>query len=189
MPTNDDPTVRDRRETESKTAFFREALSAAAPAPVTKRKRSMGLKPARVVTIGLIITEATNDGFELRLPPEVPISSQGYLVFRNHGHDGFLINFTIDDGEGIGRDYFFPDDRDDAMWVQKVSGDGACPDDRCHWGQFKAIDVDATGKTLTVRNKNGHPQYFGFALRVGEDRNNPTLTFDPVGDNQNGQAS
>lgn len=140
----------------------------------------------REVNVDLIITQPTDDGFRLE-SSELPVADNK-LTFANNGHDGFIVKFRIVDRTD--NDYKFPRDEKKAMWVKKVSGKGVCPGEKCHWGQFEAKAVDDTDfKTLKVRNKNGHLQYFGFALRVGTDPDEePTLTFDPIGDNQNGEV-
>jgi hypothetical protein len=110
--------------------------------------------------------------------------------FKNNGHPGFIVMFTIVDKDKTGCQ-FLPD-LDDAMWVQP-SGlpDPPCPSSPAYWGQFRAIDVinhakDDRYKTLMVSNKNDYQQMFAFTLRFEIPGHHKVVEFDPVGNNQNG---
>ena len=116
---------------------------------------------------------------------------------NNHGgtySDGFQVKFKLQDQTGEGYGFFLdpdknPADPNDAMWVECIGPKGFCPQKVSQWEGFVPTDVTDNRKTLIVDNPNDHLQYFGFALHFSKDNEKkPSLTFDPIGDDRNGQA-
>lgn len=130
----------------------------------------------------------------------VPIKKKGgsdddILSFDNNQggkyEDGFEISFNVEDDTNNGY-VFFQDPRNpdpnDAMAVKIVNQNGHCPRSGQTWAGFAPKEVTNDQMTLVVENPNTHLQYFGFAMffsRPGERK--PSLTFDPIGDNKNGE--
>lgn len=128
------------------------------------------------------------------LPNQLPTNQtakpgQPEILFRNIGHDGFLIHFEL---QGDTHGYFFPAVEADAVWSQRGT---ACPDETGVWDVFQPIKVVESGnpperRTLIVKNLNPHmgggkgQGKFRYNLRVtnGSDWKN----LDPPGDNLNG---
>jgi hypothetical protein len=106
--------------------------------------------------------------------------------------DGFTVTFELVDTTG--KQYGFHQDPKkpcphDALSVRAEGASGHCPEDGECWAGFTPICVDKPRKKLTVENPNNHLQYFGFALHFSRDGEaKHSLTFDPIGDNQNGNA-
>jgi hypothetical protein len=112
-----------------------------------------------------------------------------HFDFTNNGHDGFLLNYILQEPR---HGYFWPDDPDEALYSAKGSG---CPKNKGHWGQFKAKEVKTpNNKVLVVRNMNrkGQEGEFGDTLRVTKTPHDETaeyLDLDPGGTNRNGRSS
>jgi hypothetical protein len=114
---------------------------------------------------------------------------QDDYVFSNNGHDGFLLNYKLQDPT---HGYFFPDDKHEALFSARGE---ACPTKKDQWEQFRAREVKAGNKILVVRNLNqkGHEGCFAYTLRVTQtphvlDSNTRYLDLDPGGTNTNGQS-
>ena len=144
----------------------------------------MGSAIDRNITVLITPDPSAPDGVRFSMP-------NGDLTFKNDGNDGFRVFFNIDDPQNTG--YRFPDDRREAMWVEKMEpGDPpACPTDYSYWNQFEAKQVLNNNRTLRVRNLNRQNSKFGFTLRVTKTptANGPCIPYDPIGDNQNGNWS
>lgn len=124
-------------------------------------------------------------------------SSEDYVLrFNNYKNgnysNGFEVNFELEVDED-NEDYGFflgtgaQADPYQAISVKKIASTGICPPAGKKWGGFKP--TAATRTSLTVENRNDHLQYFAFTLffsRAGEIQ--PSLAFDPIGDDQNGHA-
>lgn len=122
-------------------------------------------------------------------------SGDAMLAFNNWENgkysDGFEVTFELDDKTGKGYRFFLRDsqnaDLNDAISVRIVGPTGYCPKRGQRWPDFKPIAISTDRKKLTVDNPNKHLQYFGFALHFSlPHQTEPSLTYDPVGDNQNG---
>jgi hypothetical protein len=139
------------------------------------------------------------DGYNLPFKLEsndMTVGPNNLLTFDNkHSggyYDGFLINFRLKDPYKTG--YVFPEDEDEALWVEKAGADGniPCPDKKSKWGMFKPNEVKGE-KLLIVRNYNhkDHQGKFGYTLRVTLNRHANPMKFahlDPPGDNTNGHG-
>lgn len=143
--------------------------------------------PQRPVTVFVIINSRSN----IRLQSaDVPVVQDFIVQFDNNqtgAHfDGFLVDFSLPDGFGQNADWTF--DPQAPIWVKLVDRRGACP--RSRGDHQPGILTDPTlsddNRTLTVRNANAVAQYFGFSLRFVNLNGGPDLTYDPIGDNQNG---
>lgn len=117
------------------------------------------------------------------------------IVFNNNQGgsygDGFEISFKIQDETGKGYGFFQKPNNanpDDAISVKTNSQNGHCPSKGQKWDGFVPTEVSQDRQTLTVENPNDYKQYFGFAFYFSQHSDpNPTLIYDPGGDNQNGQ--
>lgn len=113
------------------------------------------------------------------------------LTFNNtvKGGDGFDVTFAIDDKTGRGYGFFQDPTRpslNDAMAVKVVGSSGHCPKSGQKWVGFSPSSLPDR-QTLVVSNPNKFLQYFGFALYFSlPGDNSASLTFDPIGDNQDG---
>jgi hypothetical protein len=163
-------------------------------------------RPVRVI---VTILNDNPPEFDMRsIPPaHLPISKYGsgadefLLTFNNNADnqyfDGFTITFEVEDkikhtNEAGKYGFFFrnsiPKERQpyDAIWVKCTDSHGHCPTSSSEWSGFEPTAVSR--KTLTVENPNVHLQYFGFALHFSkEGEAQASLTFDPIGDDQNGR--
>lgn len=111
------------------------------------------------------------------------------LNFENNGRPGFWVHFHIDDDDGTG--FVFPNEPEKALWVKPATADdpNPCPKSKHDWNEFTPHDVTNANRTLIVRNHNSRKQRFGFSLRFGRNpTEEPTVLFDPIGTNQNGQT-
>jgi hypothetical protein len=161
------------------------------------------LAPRKPVTVTVTLERASPLKYEMT-SSDLPIKKvkhngqdEPVLRFNNvdkdgNQNDGFEVTFNLVDQTGEGYGFFFANehhpDPDDAIWVQKVESGGFCPTGPCKWAGFKPKDV--TRQTLVVDNPNGHLQYFGFALLLSQaGETSPSVTIDPIGDNQNGLSS
>lgn len=154
----------------------------------------------RPVDVTVRIKSDAGDGdFEL-ITTGVPIKrgssgNDDELVFDNwqggQYQNGFAIDFTIQDDTGRGYGFFQNPrnpDLNDAMAVKIVNANGHCPRPNAQWDGFVPTDLSQDRQTLTVENPNTHKQYFGFAFHFSlEGETRASLTYDPGGDNRNGQ--
>ena len=121
----------------------------------------------------------------------VPIAQEFVLKFDNNQagtySDGFLISFELPDDQGKNGDWTFADE---AIWVKWLDKHGACPRNaQDHQdGILKNPTLSQDKRTLTVENANDKERYFGFALRFKNTGNGRQLTYDPIGDNRNGNS-
>lgn len=114
------------------------------------------------------------------------------FIFRNEGHDGFLLNFILEpeDPDSPLAEYRFPDDKKMALF----SAVGVeCPTELGQWPQFKAKEVKPGNKILVVRNLNqkNHEGQFGYTLRLTKTphMHDPKfIDLDPGGTNTNGSS-
>jgi hypothetical protein len=104
-----------------------------------------------------------------------------------------MVKFEIKDKTKKNYGFFFRDSIEekfkpyDAISVKTTDSEGHCPPPGSRWDGFRPIAV--TRNTLTVENPNLHLQYFGFALHFSKDgETQSSLTFDPIGDDQNGHS-
>lgn len=132
------------------------------------------------------------------IQPKKMTSGDVILTFNNWQNgkysDGFEVTFELEDHTGKGYLFFLKDpqnpDLNDAISVRIVGPTGYCPKRGQRWPGFVPIAMSNDRKKLTVDNPNKHLQYFGFALHFSlPHQTQPSLTYDPVGDNQNGGSS
>lgn len=106
------------------------------------------------------------------------------FVFKNDHHNGFQIEFELDDKMNLG--YLFPpnDIKEEAVWSQLGT---VCPDTPCSQ-VFEVMSVRPDRKTLIVHNPNVDPVLgeFAYTLRLTKTTGAPFLELDPGGVNQNG---
>lgn len=128
------------------------------------------------------------------LHSDLPRGAAGEFIFRNDGHPGFWVHYTLDESFG---DYVFPNDVEQALCSAVMEGDdNSCPQEGV-WNEFYPHKVKDENRTLVVRNINGRlPKgkdevRFGYTLYVTENRNGDGdfLELDPIGSNQNGNTS
>ena len=117
---------------------------------------------------------------------DLPLGPNNVLTFVNSGHPGFHVYYDLDDSQNPG--YLFPDSPipdhlGEALYSKPQAG---CPNNKGQWGQFKALGVENSGKTLLVHNRNQSIVNFGYTLRVTKDGGASYLPLDPGGVNQNG---
>lgn len=141
----------------------------------------------RPVTVFVIINSKT----DIRLQSaDVPVAQDFIVRFDNNqtgAHfDGFLVDFSLPDGFGQNANYTF--DPQDPIWVKLVDSHGACPRNKSNHqpGILTNPTLSAGNRILTVGNANAVAQYFGFALRFVNINGGPPLTYDPIGNNENG---
>ena len=125
-------------------------------------------------------------------PPLLFTIDHDKLTFKNDHHPGFLVRFNIVDTQHT--NYKFPDNPDDAMWVQSIQSitPNSCPTTPMHWKGFEATSVTNENMTLEVDNPNAAEQLFAFTLRFTPKphENNPQCEpFDPIGTDKNGPTS
>jgi len=125
---------------------------------------------------------------------DIPIQQVGndfMLTFNNtaKGGDGFDVTFTIVDQTGLGYGFFqdpVKPSLHDAIAVKVVGSSGHCPKAGQKWTGFTPTSLPDR-QNLTVSNPNKFLQYFGFALYFSlAGENAASLTYDPIGDNQDG---
>jgi len=128
------------------------------------------------------------------LPP-IPGIPNGF-IFRNDGHPGFKLNYTLDP-ESFG-ELVFPNDPQEALCVT-VGDQETCPQSGT-WGVFKPLQVKAVNgenRILVVRNYNGKlpggktEERFAYTLYVTQNPNGDPgdfIALDPIGSNQNGHS-
>ena len=143
-----------------------------------------GKKP-RDIDVELVPNPAGN-------PPLLFTIDHDKLTFKNDHHPGFLVRFNIIDSQHTL--YKFPDNPDDAMWVQTIDSTtpNNCPNTPMYWDGFKGTRVTNSNMTLDVDNPNTAEQLFAFTLRFTlqpHDTNPHCEPFDPIGSDKNGPAS
>lgn len=147
-------------------------------------------------SINVTIKATRNASGEIEFEMEYKNGATDLLVFDKSRDgmkkaDGYLINFTLDNGPGV--NLAFVSDPDDVMFVRKGSNNHTpkCPRNGAGNGQtpFQVVGpVQAT--SLSVSNPDADVCFYKFALRF-EDRNdgNKIVTFDPIYDNRNGGST
>ena len=145
--------------------------------------------PQRPVTVFVIINSKT----DIRLQSaDVPVVQDFIVQFDNNQtgvySPGFLVDFSLPAQFGQNANWTF--NPQDPIWVKRVDNKGACPRNKIddQPGILTNPTLSAGNRILTVGNANTVAQYFGFALRFVNPNNGQELTYDPIGDNQNGQS-
>jgi hypothetical protein len=142
--------------------------------------------------VDVYVTMHADGTYKLRSDPDIIVG--GKLSFTNNHHPGFWVYFHLEDPDKTG--YRFPDDPDDALWVQKVSKPGdECPKTPSTWGGFepkKVMSGNGAGDVntiLQVRNRNTKDLMgdFGYTLRVVRNGSD-WWPIDPGGVNHNGST-
>lgn len=154
-----------------------------------------GRRPAKV-TVTIENDDPPQFGLSSsHIPASKMSNGDAILTFNNweNGHysDGFEVVFELEDKTQKGYGFFIRDpqnpDFNDALSVTTVGPSGYCPKMGQRWAGFTPMGVSRDRQTLTVDNPNDHLQYFGFALHFSlPHQTKPSLTYDPIGDNQNG---
>jgi hypothetical protein len=116
-------------------------------------------------------------------PCDPAFKLKGSKTFDNDHKPGFILYFDIDDPDGTGCVF----DPNDPLWVDGVSNPPVCPPAQKTWDEFETVDVINEGQTLMVRNKNMTKQKFSFMFRFRRPGCPNVITFDPIGNNENGQ--
>ncbi len=139
--------------------------------------------PDKRVTVKVVFRSDAPLDFDIE-SNDLPKDAEGNLVFENHNHSGFQVEFEFVDVNALG--YFFPPNskKSEAVWSKLCA---PCPDSACD-EVFKVLNVSHDCKTLAVRNANVAPVLgkFGYTLRVTKDGGANYLPLDPGGVNQNG---
>lgn len=119
-----------------------------------------------------------------------------WIVFSNHGRDGFKLNFRLYDNTGASSAYVFPDPPgnptkggDPQKWALWSADSQTCPPPPGQWDQFTAVEVKDKGTTLVVRNLNQVQTDFVYTLRVTNDGGQTFVNLDPGGTNNNGSSA
>lgn len=140
----------------------------------------------RRVTVFVTINSTT----DIRLwSADVPVVQDFVVEFDNNqtgAHfDGFLVNFSLPADSGQNADWTF--NPQGPIWVKLADKRGTCPRNQNDHqpGILTDPTLSAGDRILTVGNTNAVAQYFGFALRF-VNANGRELTYDPIGNNQNG---
>jgi len=121
---------------------------------------------------------------------DVPVVQDFIVQFDNNqtgAHfDGFLVDFSLPADSGQNAVWTF--NPGGPIWVKLADRRGACPRNQNdhQQGILTNPTLSADNRTLTVGNANAVVQYFGFALRFVNLNGAPDLTYDPIGNNQNG---
>jgi hypothetical protein len=118
-------------------------------------------------------------------PCEPAFKLKGVKNFKNNHRPGFILYFDIDDPDGTGCVF----DSSDPLWVDGVSNPAVCPPAIKNWDEFQAVDVINQGQTLMVRNKNINQKEFSFMFRFRRPGCPNVITFDPIGNNENGSQN
>lgn len=149
----------------------------------------------RPVTVYVTILSDTGQG-EFQLDSDawgdgVPIRQDYVLEFNNNQGDqyssGFLVSFCLPAGQGKNSGWTFDSD---PIWAKVLDKFGACPQNKKDNDSSLLTNptLSDANRTLTVTNANLVSQYFGFALRFQSTTSGRTLTYDPIGNNQNGSS-
>lgn len=159
-------------------------------------KEALTRRPVRVTVT--IVDDEEGGAYDMD-SNEVPLEKGGNrgpkLTFNNNQgnkyHDGFQVIFDLVDETDHGYVFFQDPDNpapSDAMSVKLIDDDGYCPRRGETWDGFKPVEVTRGQTRLIVDNPNRDRQHFGFAFHFSTARKpRPTLTYDPVGENQNGE--
>ncbi len=115
-------------------------------------------------------------------PCKPDFNLRGSKTFKNANKPGFVLYFDIDDPQKTGCVF----DQNDPLRVDGTSNPPVCPPATQSWDQFLAVDVFNDGTTLMVRNKNDTQKKFSFMFRFRRPGCPNVITFDPIGNNENG---
>ena len=110
---------------------------------------------------------------------------RGSKTFNNNHRPGYVLYFDIDDSDGTGCVF----DSSDPLRVDGTSNPPVCPPATNDWEEFFAVDVINKGTTLMVRNKNINKKEFSFMFRFRRPGCPNVITFDPIGNNENGSQN
>lgn len=149
----------------------------------------------RPVVLDVIIDDDKAQGtFRMVSDPTtggVPIVQEYIVEFDNNQNgqysNGFDVSICLPSDQGKNASWTFDDD---PIWAKVIDRHGACPGNKNQNDPNLLTDVSlsADKRTLTFGNANDVPLYFGFALRFKNVANGKTLTYDPIGNNQNGSS-
>jgi hypothetical protein len=147
-------------------------------------------------TITVTIFEGPKFELSSDVIPIQPMGDDYLLTFNNsedgNPGDGFDLTFSIDDRTGLGYGFFQDPNKPspyDALSAKVNDSSGHCPKNGAKWPGFKPTAVSADRLELHVSNSNKWLQYFGFALHFSlPGENAASQTFDPIGDNQDGES-
>jgi hypothetical protein len=149
----------------------------------------------RPVVVEIIINKETGQGdFSLESNPNgngVPIIQDFIVQFDNNQNglysNGFLITFHLPPDRGVNANWTFDAD---PIWAKLVDKHGACPNNKNANNPNILTDqvLSPDKRYLTVQNANSSQAYFGFTLRFASTTGK-TLSYDPIGDNQNGHSA
>ncbi len=157
-----------------------------------------GRRPVSIIVT--ILSDSGSGTFDIS-SKHVPVKKKGgpenaVITFNNWQDDkfsdGFEVTFDLVDETGKGYGFFQKPKNpspNDAMSVRAIGLSGHCPSPGDTWDGFTPSSVTQCRQHLSVDNPNNHLQYFGFALHFSlEGEHAASLTYDPIGDNQNGNA-
>ena len=143
---------------------------------------------AKDVSVDVILESDNPVKFHLQ-STDLPIVN-GDLIFDNDHHNGFKIQFNLQDQTG--KNYLFPPNSKKHDAVFSALGAGACPVANGKPQVFQVVGVDEPAcTTLRVQNPNVSPVLgaFSYALQVTKDGGANYLPLDPGGVNQNGPTT
>lgn len=158
-------------------------------------KSSTNPRPVQVEVV--IVDDSPPGVFRMSSDPKsngIPITQEFVLTFDNNqgGHysPGFEVSFNLPADQGKNASWVFDDK--DPVWAKLLDNKGACPGNKNQSDPsiLSSPTVTNGNRTLTVINDNTSKQFFGFALRFKSagTGTGKGLTYDPIGDNQNGNA-
>ena len=141
-------------------------------------------KPMKEVHVRVVVDSVVEEKFHFE-SEDIAVGPNNLLTFKNDDdHYGFRIHYELHGADG----YRFPDDKSEALFVEKGSRD-YCPQTKSAWGQFKPVDVCSGNggerRVLVVENKNDDKDDFAYTLQALKTGSKP-LILDPPGSNQNG---
>ena len=141
-------------------------------------------KPPKEVHVKVRVTDVAAETFVFE-SSDIEIEPKNRITFKNdEDHYGFNIHYELEGADG----YRFPEDLDDALYVESGNRD-YCPQSRSKWGKFKPLEVRSGNggerRVLLVHNKNDDRKEFAYTLRA-KNGSGKWLTLDPGGVNENG---
>jgi hypothetical protein len=140
-------------------------------------------KAPRIETYGIAIAKRQDGSGDYDF--EFTSGDKDRIECHNHGHDGLLMSFVIDE-EKNESDLRFPVDAAKALCVRTVfKDDDPCPKPGDTWEQFVPLLVAPTRNILIVENKNKGKNKYKFALNF-EEPGGKAVSWDPIGENRNG---
>jgi hypothetical protein len=151
----------------------------------------------RPVTVDVVINDDTGQGvFTMESDAAaggIPIVQNYVLEFDNYQNgvysNGFVVGIRLPADKGRNADWTFDAD---PIWAKLLDKHGACPGNKNQNDPSILTNpppsLSADKRTLTFGNANSAEQYFGFALRFAHVNKGRKLTYDPIGNNQNGSS-